>query len=108
MTEEIFSITNKVFVITGASKGIGLSVARACSVNGANLIIISRHENELKCAVNFLDGVKHLYYELDIGDLRAVKLFYEFIKIYNLFFNSLNWKRLFKEFTSWKWCKRSS
>lgn len=46
-----FSLTHKTAIITGASKGIGLSIAKAFVENGANVVISSRNEKELKSIV---------------------------------------------------------
>jgi NAD(P)-dependent dehydrogenase (short-subunit alcohol dehydrogenase family) len=43
----IFSLQNKVILITGASSGIGRSCAIECSKNGADLILMGRNEEAL-------------------------------------------------------------
>jgi NAD(P)-dependent dehydrogenase (short-subunit alcohol dehydrogenase family) len=44
---ELFSLEGKVALITGASKGIGESIARFYSANGAKVVINSRKQDEL-------------------------------------------------------------
>ncbi|KAJ1953215.1 hypothetical protein EC988_003120, partial [Linderina pennispora] len=44
----LFSVSNKTFVITGGATGIGLMAAEGLVVNGANVYITSRNEENLK------------------------------------------------------------
>jgi 3-oxoacyl-[acyl-carrier protein] reductase len=68
-------LKNKKIVITGASMGIGLAVAKACAAEGASLILISRHEADLRRAIEELDGGSrtHTYRCLDVGRADAVE-----------------------------------
>lgn len=57
MTNPLFDLTGKVALITGGSKGLGKQMARALAAAGADIIIASRHEDELKAALaEVLDG----------------------------------------------------
>lgn len=49
-----YSFTNKVVVITGGSRGLGLEMARRFCAEGARVAICSRHEDEVERAVNEL------------------------------------------------------
>lgn len=40
-------LTDKVIVITGSTRGIGLEIAEACGKNGAKLVISSRNETKI-------------------------------------------------------------
>ena len=44
-------LENKKILITGGSMGIGFTVAQKCAEAGANVVLISRHEADLKKAV---------------------------------------------------------
>ena len=52
----VFSLQNKVILITGASSGIGRSCAIECSKNGADLILMGRNEVELAKTCAQLQG----------------------------------------------------
>lgn len=47
MADERFSVANKVVIITGASQGIGKSMAKEFAKNGAKLVICSRSEEKI-------------------------------------------------------------
>jgi NAD(P)-dependent dehydrogenase (short-subunit alcohol dehydrogenase family) len=48
---KLFDLTGRVALVTGGSKGLGLSMARVFAEAGADVLISSRHEDELKAAV---------------------------------------------------------
>ena len=50
MYEKLFDLTGKTALVTGGSKGLGLAMARAYAEHGANIMICSRNEDELKRA----------------------------------------------------------
>lgn len=54
-----FSLQNKTILVTGASSGIGRSVAVECSKMGANLIITGRNEKRLNETLDQLEGDSH-------------------------------------------------
>jgi len=51
MALDIFNLSGKVALITGGSKGLGKAMARGLAEAGADIVISSRHENELRTAV---------------------------------------------------------
>lgn len=61
-----FSLVGKTILVTGASSGIGRSIAIICSQMGANLIITGRNKIRLLETLEHLDGQNHQYI---IGDL---------------------------------------
>ena len=68
---EKFSLYNKIALITGSSRGLGLVMAKGLSLAGATIIINCRQENEerLNQAVGMLkkEGIKNVYgYAFDI------------------------------------------
>lgn len=52
MSLDIFNLTGKVALITGGSKGLGKAMARGLVEAGADVVISSRHENELRPALD--------------------------------------------------------
>jgi NAD(P)-dependent dehydrogenase (short-subunit alcohol dehydrogenase family) len=51
MLPAMFNLTGKVALITGGSKGLGKAMARGLAEAGADIVISSRNENELKSAL---------------------------------------------------------
>jgi NAD(P)-dependent dehydrogenase (short-subunit alcohol dehydrogenase family) len=51
MQSNLFDLTGKVALVTGGSKGLGLAMACAFAEAGADVVISSRHENELQAAL---------------------------------------------------------
>ena len=54
-----FSLENKTILVTGASSGIGRSIAVECSRLGARVIITARSENRLKQTLETMEGDGH-------------------------------------------------
>jgi len=48
---KLFDLTGRVALVTGGSKGLGLAMARVFAEAGADVMISSRHEDELQAAV---------------------------------------------------------
>jgi NAD(P)-dependent dehydrogenase (short-subunit alcohol dehydrogenase family) len=46
----LFDLTGRVAVVTGGSKGLGLAMAAGLASAGADLVLVSRHEDEAKAA----------------------------------------------------------
>ena len=56
MVKELFDLSGKVALVTGGSKGLGKAMARGLAEAGADVMIASRSEAELKKA---LQAVMH-------------------------------------------------
>jgi NAD(P)-dependent dehydrogenase (short-subunit alcohol dehydrogenase family) len=52
MFPEMFNLSGKVALVTGGSKGLGKAMARGLVECGADVVISSRHENELRSALD--------------------------------------------------------
>ena len=70
-------IAQQVMVITGATSGVGLSIARAAAVRGASLVLAARNEDALKAVCEDLSakGAAVAYVAADVGreaDVRAI------------------------------------
>jgi NAD(P)-dependent dehydrogenase (short-subunit alcohol dehydrogenase family) len=73
----MFSLSNKVVVITGASSGIGRQCAIACSKMGASLVLFDRNKEQMEYTVSQLEGESHLSF---IQDIREIDSFESAIK----------------------------
>jgi NAD(P)-dependent dehydrogenase (short-subunit alcohol dehydrogenase family) len=56
MVPQLFNLTGKVALVTGGSKGLGKAMARGLAECGADILISSRHEEELRKG---LDEILH-------------------------------------------------
>lgn len=61
-----FSLDNKRILVTGASSGIGRSVAIECSKQGAKIYATGRNKKELSNTLDSLDGSGHNIIQADI------------------------------------------
>ena len=58
MQGTLFDITGRVALVTGGSKGLGLAMARGFAEAGADVVISSRHQDELDAALaQITDGL---------------------------------------------------
>src|SRR5438128_6199308 len=56
MFPDIFKVAGRVALVTGGSKGLGKAMARGLAEAGADIVISSRHQEELRPA---LDEILH-------------------------------------------------
>lgn len=68
-------LKGKTILITGASKGIGLAIARLFAKEGANLILASRNVHALNLIKNDLPvfATNHIAIETDVSDTESIK-----------------------------------
>src|SRR3954470_22094769 len=52
MPSNLFDLTGRVALVTGGNKGLGKAMARGFAEAGADVVIASRHESELKAALD--------------------------------------------------------
>jgi NAD(P)-dependent dehydrogenase (short-subunit alcohol dehydrogenase family) len=48
MSDDLFSVQDRVVLVSGGSRGIGLALAQACRERGARVIVSARHEDTLR------------------------------------------------------------
>ena len=74
-------LTGKTAIVTGASKGIGLAIARACLAEGAKVSICGRTQDSLDAALAELGGdapADHVQGAIcDVGDAEALAAYVE-------------------------------
>jgi len=66
----LFSLQNKIAIVTGASQGIGKTTAELFSRSGAHVVCIARNEEKIKDLVNTItkNGHSASYNSCDISD----------------------------------------
>ena len=70
MVSRLFDLSGKVALVTGGSKGLGMAMARGLAEAGADIVIASRSEGELKSALaEILQGTqrKGRYFVADLS-----------------------------------------
>lgn len=72
MIADPFSLSGKVVLVTGASSGIGRSIAVECSKLGAKLIVTGRNAERLEETLAALAGNGHISRVLDLNDANAI------------------------------------
>lgn len=74
--KQYFNLSGQVAVVTGASTGLGLQMAKALANQGANLVLLARRMNLLEAnaeAITNEFGVEVLPFACDITDTERVK-----------------------------------
>ena len=66
----MFSLQNKIAIVTGASQGIGKTTAELFSKSGAHVVCIARNEEKIKDLVNTISKKGHSasYISCDVSD----------------------------------------
>lgn len=70
---------NRIILVTAASRGLGLEVAKSLVREGARVIICGRHEASLKSAVEAMGGAAE-YVVADVSKSDDVSMLLEFVK----------------------------
>lgn len=68
-----FSLAGKTILVTGASSGIGKSIAVECSKMGAILVILGRNEERLKQTYQELEGEGHQMFSVELTSSESLK-----------------------------------
>lgn len=83
-----FSLSGKSVLITGASSGIGRSMAVECSKAGAHVIITGRNEQRLLETLSLMDGEGHNYFVCDLNHTDEVKALIAFVPLLDGFISN--------------------
>ena len=81
MPANLFDLTGRVALVTGGNKGLGKAMARGFAEAGADVVIASRHENELKAALEEIlagTGRRGAYCVTDVSVRDEVKKLAQF------------------------------
>src|SRR6267378_6436613 len=75
MTNELFDLTGRVAIVTGASRGLGQNLARALAKAGADLVITSRNRDHLLLFEAELKalGRRAVSLQLDVRNLSSIE-----------------------------------
>jgi NAD(P)-dependent dehydrogenase (short-subunit alcohol dehydrogenase family) len=77
---ELFSVKDRVAVVTGGSRGIGLDMAKALASAGATVIVSSRKEQAVDAATEELAKLGTAYgFAADLGTVDGAKALAEFV-----------------------------
>ena len=82
------NFTDKTILITGASSGIGKSVAKFLSANGATVVLIARNEDKLKQIALELPGKSNIF-PYDLTDLENINQIFEFCRHENILLSGM-------------------
>lgn len=73
--QDVFSLKSRRVLVTGASSGIGRSIAQVLSNAGAQVILVGRNRLALEETYSLLEGSGHQIYCLDITEEESVSEF---------------------------------
>lgn len=94
MADHPFSLAGKTIFITGASSGIGRSIAVECSKMGANLILTGRNEDRLQETMDKLEGEGHQQHIADLSQSGQIALLIEKLPLLDGFVSNAGMSRL--------------
>ena len=69
MIQSLFDLSGRVALVTGGSKGLGKSMARGLAEAGADIMISSRHEDELQAAAREIGAGLKVQVKFVVADL---------------------------------------
>ena len=69
MVPELFNLTGRVALVTGGSKGLGKAMATGFAQAGADIVIASRHEDELQAAAKEIRSASTVRVEYVVSDM---------------------------------------
>ncbi len=73
----ILDLSNRRYLVVGASSGIGRAIAISISKLNGKVILTSRNKDKLEETLSFMDGTGHLIMPFDMSNVSKIK---EFVK----------------------------
>ncbi|MCA9068848.1 MAG: SDR family NAD(P)-dependent oxidoreductase, partial [Planctomycetaceae bacterium] len=75
MTQDLFSIKDRVTLVSGGSRGIGLAIAQGFADRGARVIITGREHDTLEPAAQAMSSSENtVEFEVcDVADVNAIR-----------------------------------
>lgn len=82
MTTDLFDLTGKIAVVTGASRGIGEEIARLLAAQGAYVIVSSRRQDDCQKVVDAIlaDGGKAQAVACHIGEMPQIAALFAWLE----------------------------
>jgi gluconate 5-dehydrogenase len=84
MQSQLFDLTGKTALVTGAGRGIGFALARGLAEHGADVALVARTESQLQAAKDEIEartGRKACVFPYDLTNLRDIeRLFDEVVR----------------------------
>ncbi|TXD98121.1 SDR family oxidoreductase [Psychrobacter frigidicola] len=80
--KDLFDLTGKIVLVTGASRGIGESIARLLASRGAHVIVSSRKIDACRAVANSIiaDGGKASAFACHVGEMAQIAAIFEYVK----------------------------
>ena len=80
--KDLFDLTGKIALVTGASRGIGESIARLLASRGAHVIVSSRKIDACQAVADSIvaDGHKASAFACHVGNMDQIDAIFEHIK----------------------------
>lgn len=80
--KDLFDLTGKIALVTGASRGIGESIARLLASRGAHVIVSSRKIDACQAVADSIveNGDKASAYACHVGEMDQIDAIFEHIK----------------------------
>lgn len=71
----LFDLTGKVALVTGASSGLGVQMAKALAGNGAKVALVARRKDRLEAVAKDIEvlGVEAYVHTCDVSDVEQIK-----------------------------------
>jgi len=80
MTDPIFDVSDRVVLVAGGARGLGLELAKGLAQRGARIVLADSLTEEAAEAVSQLEGSGHFSTSLDVTDEQSVEDVFQLIR----------------------------